>query len=296
MKKKVTAVLFAMAVAGNVSYAQDTYNDSSTHNETYEDGSAHNESDAAATASNGTSNVQLTFEGSDLPPYMPNAVTAPVVSPTLFNVMGKPAQIAGLPVLSEYFFSTAYRDVDKGESGSTKIVFNSARIEKRKDSPERKLRFDFSGKAMGRVIGSLTVQSRTSKSDEVDLPSVIYDATHYISGSNPLKGYDILLLSSPEMISYSVGVDAKSQGVALSPVLSGLINGPLGALTGLSSGYSNSGGVTVPTALVGCTFLVVLEDGGGQPIDIGRCFGKVATGPESTDQNGRKRQQFESTK
>lgn len=250
-----------------------------------------------ASAANGVSSVDLTFEGSDIPPYMPNTIAAPVVSPTLFNLMGKPAQIAGLPVLSRYFFSTAYRDVDLGESGATKVIFNSAKIEKRESNEGRRVKFDFNGRANGRVIGSLTVQSKKQKGDEVDLPSVIYDATQYISCQETLKGYDVLLLSAPELISYSVGVDANSKGVSMSPVVSGLINGPLGALTGLASGYSNTGGVTVPTALVGCTFLVVLEEGEKYPIDLGTCFGRSGNGEGGDGEgNGTKRKQYESTK
>jgi hypothetical protein len=226
----------------------------------------------------GSSNINMTFEASQQQPYMPGTIGAPVVSPTLFSVLGKPAQIAGLPVLSQYFFPTTIRKVARGESGSTKVIFNSSELVQKRDIPDRKIVFDFNGVAKGRVIGSLTVQSMKNSGDEVDLPTVIYDATHYLGGLKELRGYDILLLSYPDLISFGIGVDAKSRGLSLSPVLSGLINGPAGALTGLASGLSTSGGVTVPTAIVGCTFLIVLQDGEQKPIDLARCFGKAMPG------------------
>ncbi len=232
---------------------------------------------AGADISNSVGSSNITFEGTQVPPYMPATVTAPVVSPTLFSVLGKPAQIAGLPVLSQYFFSTAIHKVGKGDSGATKVIYNAAELARKPDSKNRKILFDFNGVAKGRVVGSLTVQSLKNTGDEVDLPTVIYDATHYIGCLSDLRGYDVLLLSYPDLISYGIGVDAKSRGMALSPVISGLINGPTGALTGLASGLSSSGGVTVPTAIVGCTFLIVLQDKDTQ-IDLVRCFGKSMPG------------------
>ncbi|NTU67286.1 MAG: hypothetical protein HGB02_00220 [Chlorobiaceae bacterium] len=230
-----------------------------------------------ATAASGTSSITQTFEASPQQAYMPGTVTAPVVSPTLFSVLGKPAQIAGLPVLSQYFFSTAVHKVGKGESGSTKVIYNAAELSRKPDSKNRKILFDFNGVAKGRVVGSLTVQSLKNSGDEVDLPTIIYDATHYVGCLSELQGYDVLLLSYPDLISFGIGVDAKSRGVSVSPVISGLINGPLGALTGVATGLSASGGVTVPTAIVGCTFLIVLQDK-ESPIDLVRCFGKSVPG------------------
>jgi hypothetical protein len=228
----------------------------------------------------GSSNISMTFESATQQPYMPGTIGAPVVSPTLFSVLGKPAQIAGLPVLSQYFFATSVHRVGRGDSGSTKVIYNAAALTKMGASRDRKIVFDFNGIATGRVIGSLTVQSLKNKGDEVDLPTVIYDATHYVGSLGELKGYDILLLSYPDLISFGIGVDAKSKGMSLSPVLSGLINGPAGALTGLATGLSSSGGVTVPSAIVGCTFLIVIQDQDQdqKQIDLVRCFGKSVPG------------------
>jgi hypothetical protein len=226
----------------------------------------------------GSSNISMTFEAATQQPYMPGTISAPVVSPTLFSVLGKPAQIAGLPVLSQYFFSTSVHKVGRGASGSTKVIYNGAQLEQKKSSGERKIVFDFNGLAKGRVVGSLTVQSMKNSGDEVDLPTVIYDATHFIGSLKDLNGYDVLLLSYPDLISFGIGVDAKSKGLSLAPVLSGLINGPAGALTGLATGFSSTGGVTVPTAVVGCTFLIVLQDAEQKPIDLARCFGKAMPG------------------
>lgn len=238
----------------------------------------------------GSSTISMMFESARQQPYIPGTIAAPVVSPTLFNVLGKPAQIAGLPVLSQYFFSTAVHRVGRGQSGSTKVIFNSANMKPKKPGAERKIMFDFNGVTRGRVVGSLTVQSLKNRGDEVDLPTVIYDATHYIGCVDDLKGHDLLLLSYPDLISFGVGVDAKSNGLSLSPVVSGLINGPAGVLAGLASGLSSTGGVTVPTAIVGCTFLIVVQDEEQHPIDLARCFGKSVAGVQMPElkENGEK--------
>ncbi|TCD47284.1 hypothetical protein [Chlorobium sp. N1] len=268
MKKVIAAVSLSVLFAATSVYAEnDTING---------DVGAINNSNADASADNavGSSFVDMTFEAAKMQPYMPGTVSAPVLSPTLFSIMGKPAQIAGLPVLSQYFFSTSLHDVEVGRSGKTKVIFNGEKLPERKRLKNRKVKFDFNGIATGKVVGSLTVQSRKKSSDEVDLPSVIYDATHYIACSKAFEGYNVLLLSIPDLISYAVGVDASSRGVSVAPVVSGLINGPLGALTGLSTGLSNTGGVTAPTALVGCTFLIVAEDESDKPINLAQCFGR----------------------
>lgn len=268
MKKIIAAVSLSVFLTGTSVYADnDTING---------DVAAINNSgaEASADAAVGSSFVNMTFEASKMQPYMPGTISAPVVSPTLFSIMGKPAQIAGLPVLSQYFFSTSMHEVEVGESGNTKVIFNGEKLPEKKRLKGRKVKYDFNGIATGKVVGSLTVQSRKKSSDEVDLPSVIYDATHYMACSKEFEGYNVLLLSVPDLISYAVGVDAKSRGVSVAPVVSGLINGPLGALTGLSGGLSDSGGVTAPTALVGCTFLIVLEDESDQQINLAQCFGR----------------------
>jgi len=264
----MTAVSLSMVLTATSVYAVD---DTITG-----DNAAINNSRAEvdATAAVGSSFVEMTFEAAEMQPYMPGTLSAPVVSPTLFSIMGKPAQIAGLPVLSQFFFSTSLHDVEVGRSGNTKVIFNGESLPERKKLDKRKVKFDFNGLTHGKVVGSLTVQSRKKSSDEVDLPSVIYDATHYMACSDAFQGYDVLLLSVPDLISYAVGVDANSRGMSISPVVSGLINGPLGALTGLSTGLSNTGGVTAPTALVGCTFLIVIEDNAQQEINLAKCFGR----------------------
>ncbi|WP_049752347.1 hypothetical protein [Pelodictyon luteolum] len=146
------------------------------------------ESQATSTITDavGSSFVDMTFEASKMQPYMPGTVSAPVISPTLFSLMGKPAQIAGLPVLSQYFFSTMLHDVEIGKSGNTKVIYNGEKLPGKKKLKNRKIKYDFNGLAHGKVVGSLTVQSRKKSSDEVDLPSVIYDATHYASFSKEL--------------------------------------------------------------------------------------------------------------
>ena len=267
MKKRLAAAGASLALLFNVAHAQITNQDGSTV-------TSSGQADASSQASSGSSTVTLTFEGTQQQPYIPQTVSAPVLSPTLFNLQGRPAQVAGLQVLSQNFFSTTIREVVTGRSRATKIVYNGAEVPRKPDLKDRKILFDFNGKAKGRIIGSLTVQSKKDRADEVDFPTIIHDATQYVANLHYLRGYDVLLLSLPDMISFGIGVDSKGRGATLAPVISGLINGPLGALTGLSSGFSMAGGVTVPTAMMGCTFLLVIQDEQARPIDLALSYPK----------------------
>lgn len=79
----------------------------------------------------GIGSVNQVFEASTPPPYMPNSVTGPVISPNLFSIMGGTAQISGLPMLSNHFFSTTSHDVAIGNSKGTKIIYNGALLPKK---------------------------------------------------------------------------------------------------------------------------------------------------------------------
>lgn len=293
MKKQVVAASAALLLCANVASAVIT-------NETGSTVTNSGQADASSNAASGTSSITQTFEGSDIPPYIPGTLTAPVLSPTLFNIQGRPAQVAGLQVLSQNFFATSVRKIGSGASRATRVIYNGAVLPEREASVGRKVMYDFSGRANGRIVGSLTVQSKKNSADEVDFPTVIHDATQYVGNLRELRGYDVLLLSLPELISYGIGVDSKGQGLTLAPVLSGLINGSLGALTGVATGYSSSGGVTVPTAVVGCTFLIVVQEGKSQPIDLALSYGKPAPPPSPVNANGNgnnvKKKEYEATK
>ncbi len=220
--------------------------------------------------------------GGDPAPYAPGVVTGPVSSPTLFNVQGLPANVKGLPMLANNFFSTAHHDVAIGCSDGTKIIYTSADVQKKPDNKERKIHFNFNGVANGEIIGSLTIHSRKNKADEVDIPTLIYDATHYVNNIHDLKGYNITLLSLQNAIAYSLGVDTRASGFALSPFVSGFVNGPAGVLTGLAAGGSRSGGVTVPTATVGCTFLVLVDSEKSRRVDIRKNYNVPIPEDEAT--------------
>lgn len=226
-------------------------------------------------------------------PYAPGLITAPVLSPTLFSVQGLPAQVKNFPLLMNNFFSTANHDVALGCSGGTKIIYNSAIVPERPDVKERKIRFDFNGVSDGEVIGSLTIQSRKNKGDEVDIPTLIHDATRYVSQLPELKGYNITLLSMSSTLTYIMGVDTRSTGLTASPYVSGLINGPAGVLAGIVPGASKSGGVTVPTAIIGCTFLVLVDSDKSQRVDIRGNYGRMPIEQAEGASNGNNRKKYE---
>jgi len=243
----------------------------------------------------GIGSINQVFDASTPPPYMPNSVTGPVISPNLFSIMGGTAQISGVPMLSNHFFSTAYHDVSIGNSKGTKIIYNGSLLPKKPEMKDRKVFFSFDGVAEGELVGSLTVQSRKGNADEVDFATLIYDATQYIGSKKELKGFNITLLSTHQAISSAMGVDSKSSGFSLSPLVSGLVNGPAGALLGLASGYSKTGGVTVPTSIVGCTFLVLVESENSRRIDIARNY-KAGVPIMDAQSNGNGGKKYEATR
>lgn len=211
--------------------------------------------------------VTQNFEASKQIPYMPGTPSVSTTPPTLFSQKGLPAQVAGMPTLYKNTFAPQYHDVTIGKSRGTKIIFNGKRLPKQ-DKKDRNIYFDFNGVARGEIVGSVTIQARKNKGDEVDLTTLVYDATNYIKDVRELKGYDLTLLTISKTITYSMGVDGGGSGFSASPVGSGLTNGATGLLLGLATGFSKSGGVTVPTALVGCTFLVVADTGTNRVVNL----------------------------
>lgn len=251
--------------------------------------------DVGTTSNNATGNAYGYFTtnigggGDHPPPYAPGLIVAPVTSPTLFSVQGLPAQVKGFPLLTSYFFSTTYHDVAIGASDGTKIVYNGAQVQHREPNENRKIYFNFNGYANGEVVGSITIQSRKNKADEVDVPTLIYDATHYIDSVKSLRGYNITLLSLTNTLTYSMGVDTRSTGLALSPFVSGFINGPAGVLAGAAPSIARSGGVTIPTAVIGCTFLVLVDSDRNKHVDIRASYGRMPIDEQDAYTNGANR-------
>ncbi len=202
------------------------------------------------------------------PAYAPGLITAPIASPTLFATQGLPSYVKGFPLLMSNFYTVAYHDVAIGESDGTRIIYNSSNVAKRPDLKERKVSVNFTGVAQGELIGSLTIQSRKNTAEQVDLPTVIHDVKSYMKGVRGLKGYNITLLTIPSTISYMTGVDTRSSGIAASPFISGFVNGVEGFLAGVVPSVAKSGGVTVPTAEIGCTFLVLVDSEQSRLVDI----------------------------
>lgn len=244
----------------------------------------------------GTASAYINFEGSKSSPapYMPGTVTGPTGFPSLFNLIGRPAQLTGLALQSKHFFSPTSHCVETGKSGGTKIVYTGSQPPEREGVKKRDVFFDFSGVSRGELVGSITIQSKKTKADEVDLHTLIFDATKFVAEVEALRGYDITLLSIPQAISWGIGVDAKGDGFSVSPVLSSLINGPAGVLTGLASGFSQSGGVSVPTGIVGCTFLVLIDTEKAQTIDIRHAYVNNSSSKENDHGNGKKIEAVES--
>jgi hypothetical protein len=230
------------------------------------------------------------------PPYAPGVVSGPIASPTLFSIQGLPAQVKGFPMLTKNFFSTKNHDVAIGRSRGTKIIYNGADVRKRKGVKERQISFNFYGVSEGEIVGSITIQSKKNKADEVDFPTLIHDAANYIENVKELKGYNITLLSLTEALTYSLGVDTRATGFALSPFVSGFVNGPAGVLAGAASGLSKSGGVTVPTATIGGTFLVLIDSEKSRTVNISSNYRLNAPQPAEGGENGNNRKKFEAEK
>lgn len=240
--------------------------------------------------------VNQNFEGSTPVPYLPGTLGAPAISPTLFSLQGLPAQVAGLPLLSKNFFSVSVHDVAIGRSNGTKIIYNGALLPLRKIDSDRTVTFDFNGVSKGEVVGSMTIQSRKHKADEVDVSTLIYDALQYVENIKSLKGYNVTLLTVMNTLSYATGVDSRGSGFSISPLVSGFINGPAGALAGLASGFSKSGGVTVPTAIVGCTFLVIADTGNESTVDLTKNYVLSDNKSSNGNGNGNGKKKYEAVK
>lgn len=232
-----------------------------------------NSNNANATAGGFFSNslggsVSQNFEASHAIPYLPGTPGVAATVPTLFSIQGFPAQVKGLSLLTKNMVYASHHDVALGVSGGTKIIFNATYPAPKSAESGRNVYINLSGIAKGEVIGSLTVQSRKQKADEVDFSTLLFDARQYVAGIRDLKGYNITLLTIPNTVSYSFGVDGKASGATLAPLASGLINGPLGVMAGLGSGFTSNEGVTAPTALIGCTFLVLVDSDKSLVVDL----------------------------
>ncbi|WP_157115519.1 hypothetical protein [Prosthecochloris sp. HL-130-GSB] len=300
MKRRTFVALFALLFSANTLDAQSIAE--SNGNAVSEAGNATaistSQAQGMAQAAGGAIiegfNHSFTFESSDPAPYMPGTIGAPVLGPTLFNFMGRPAPVNGIPILANNLFPVSCRDAETGKSRSTRIIYTGAKVPMKADAEdERKIFFDFSGQSYGELVGSITIQSKKNKGNEVDVPTLIYDATQYIADRDDLKGYNVTLLTLPQGISYAMGVDSKGKGFSMSPVLSGLIDGPAGVLAGMASGFAGSKGVTVPTGLVGCTFLVLIESDQQKYHDLMASYGKGFNGNGEGDGNGNGKKRYE---
>ncbi|TNJ36287.1 hypothetical protein FGF66_12000 [Chlorobaculum thiosulfatiphilum] len=280
--KRLLLLSLSVLLTGNVAFGADT-----TASATIGDITNDNSNNATA-LSGGTfynssgGSVSQNFEASQPIPYLPGTPGVGATAPTLFNLKGYPAQALGATLLSKNMVYASCHDVALGTSGGTKIIFNASFPASRSANKDRNVYINLSGVGRGEVIGSLTVQSRKDKADEVDFSTLLFDARQYIAGIRDLKGYNVTLLSVPSTISIALGVDGKASGATLAPLASGLINGPMGVMAGLGSGFTSNEGVTAPTALIGCTFLVLVDSDQSQVVDLL----SNRTSPDDSNGNG----------
>jgi hypothetical protein len=248
--------------------------------------------------------LEQNYEAAKTVPYMPGTVTGPVVSPSLFNIVGRPAGITGLPLWTQFSFIPKKHDRATGKSGGTNIVYNGIDPVKPVKNGNTSVSLNVTGRASGTLAGSLTIESKKNHANSVDIPTIMHDAAAYVENIDNLKGCSVTLLTVPEAISFTLGVDSKSRGFSLAPVLSRFFEGAM-LLTGLSGGVSSTGGVTVPTGTVGCTFLVIVESTDQHSIDltntyrnyVARVSGQPISQEGGEQDNGTKKaRQAESTK
>jgi hypothetical protein len=235
--------------------------------------------------------VSQNFEASKMIPYLPGAVSPTATAPTLFSLQGLPAQVSGIPLLTKNIIYASHHNVALGSSGGTKVIFNATFPTPRPENKARNIYLNLDGVANGEVIGSITVQSQKNKADEVDFSTLLYDARQYVSGIRELKGYNVTLLTMRNSVSFSLGVDGRASGFSLSPVASGLFNGPAGAIVGLSSGFSTNGGETAPIARIGCTFLVLVDSDRSSVVDVRGDYSRQDQ--SSANGNGNNKKKYE---
>jgi hypothetical protein len=287
--KRLLLLTLSVLLTGNVAFG-DTLTVGNITNDNGNTATANATSGGFFENSLGGSVIQ-NFEASKPIPYLPGTPGVGANSPTLFSLQGFPAQVKGLGLLSKNMVYSSYHDVAIGSSGGTKVIFNGSFPAPKPANNERNVYINLSGVGTGEVIGSLTVQSRKDKADEVDFSTLLYDARQYIAGVKKLNGYNVTLLTIPNTVSYTLGVDGKASGSTLAPLASGLINGPLGVMAGLGSGFTSNEGVTTTTALIGCTFLVLVDSDQSNVVNL--LSNHNAPDEESANGNGNNKKKYE---
>jgi hypothetical protein len=221
--------------------------------------------DAAATSINV---IEQNYAASKPAPAMPGMVTGPVFSPSLFSMVGRPANITGLPLWSQMLFIPDYHVTAKGDSNGTAIVYNGIQTDEEPGDGMQGITLNLSGVARGEIAGSITIESLKNQGRSIDFPTLLHDAAVFIKTRKELRNRKVTLLTVPEAMSFTLAVDSKSSGMSLGSALSRFFDGATGILGGIVGGASTSGGVTAPTGTVGCTFLLIVDSGHNRKIDI----------------------------
>lgn len=216
--------------------------------------------------------IEQNYEATKPMPPMAGMVSGPVTSPSLFNIIGRPAHVTGLPLWSQTAFLSDTYDKSTGESGGTTIIYNGIDHTIEQGEGKGSLKLNFSGRAHGLLAGSITAESRMKKAQRIDFPTLLHDVGKYIRDIDSLKGHRVTLLTVPEAMSFSMGVDTESKGFSVGSTVSKFFDSTAGILTGLSGGTASTGGLTAPHGTVGCTFLIVVESPDGKTIDINHTY------------------------
>lgn len=229
--------------------------------------------DAAATSVN---ILEQNYAASQPVPSMPGMVAGPVTSPSLFNLVGRPAHITGLPLWSQMLFIPDSRVEAGGKSGGTKITFNGIDLNTPATNEPTNIKLNLSGIASGELAGAITIESKPERGHSVDFPTLMHDTATFIKSRKEFKGRQVTLLTVPETMSFTMAVDSKSRGISLSSAIAHFFDGSAAILAGLSGGAAASSGLTAPTGTVGCTFLVLVDGKHNRTIDLTRTYRQYA--------------------
>jgi len=227
----------------------------------------------------------LVIEGSQSSPYLPGSVTGPTHVPGIFNgPQPTHVQVKSSLWLQKYAFRIAEEGTKSFNRTDITYAFDDPDlIAKEKGIQKGQTHVNGTvlfgrlaeGAVRGYVVGSLQVSAQGDDANTVNFNTLRTNAESMIAGKRSedrFKGYTVRLMAIPQMVAVNYGVDGKSKGFSLAPVVSGLFSGgPIGAIStvaGLAAGASTSGGRNVYIAMEGTTFLVVMEHPDAPVVDV----------------------------
>lgn len=240
----------------------------------------------------GGSSTNITFEAGKTPNIPPPAAFMPPVAgstPQIFGPLAGTANEKGIDLTLYYANvcpSKAVRGYDsvsvlhKGASKKTEIVFtphlNYAKAVKKQspsfdDNPVirsvievQEVEALFGKTGHYKCLGIMTISANNEKAGEAPLSTILSDASNF--PLREMEGFEkIVILSSPEVISATKGVDNQGGGFGLGAGASRFFDPLLGTLGG-SAGTSS--GVTYPETKLSVTFLVLVPVSDKDPTGV----------------------------